>query len=1014
MPRMNILSRTEQERFDRPPVFNSAGRKQFFDFSSSLLKTAIRLKKPSSRIGFLLACGYFRAVKRFFRPQDYHHRDIEYVARQIVLSPEQFSTEDYSARARQRHEKLVLDFYGYRRFDGEAGSLIKTEIDSMICAQLKPKLIFWRCVDVLIREHIQLPGYNQLSALILKALNQRKKYLAAVIDKELTTNARALLDGLFDQEGEDKYARYKLTLIKKLSQSTKPAKIKERTDDLAYIAKLHNSVLPVLPVLNLGLEGIRYFATSVIKSDIFHLSRRSEEDRYVHVTAFITHQYYRLQDNLVDTLLTTVNSFLSGAKRDHKDRCYEQRKNQLGSLKALIASLDENIFAVLRKIRDITHDKHVDTTNKLMRICSLLDAKNDNIPQAEQQWHMLAQGLENEAGDGRYHDILEQRSVRLQNRVSPIVRVLDFDGASGAGFIVEAITYFKDKDGAIGKNAPLGFLEPTERAAVTRNGGFRLSLYKAFFFMHIAGAIKSGRLNLEHSYKYRPLDDYLIEKQRWKNDKEILLARAGLAEFANSKPVLDKLDQALYRQYEQTNRHIDDKQNHYLKITEGNGFVIATPKQENQAAEMLKPYFPERHFVPLPEILSTINTHTDFLDELQHWHQRYVKTRTADKILYAGVIGLGCAIGIPKMGRISPQINETSLQHAVNWYFSLDNIRAANDRMVSFMDQMELPNIYRREQDKLHTASDGQKFEVRTDSLNANYSFKYFGKGQGISANTFIDERNLLWHSLVFSAAERESAYVIDGLMYNDVIKSDIHSTDTHGYSEAIFGATHLLGFSYAPRIKNLKKQVLYIFKSHRKADHPDWAIRPEKYINRDIIEACWDDILRLITTIKLKETTASDIFRRLNSYSKQHTLYQALKAFGQIIKSDFILRYIDDMELRQAIEKQLNKVELANRFTRAVAVGNPREFVQGDKEEQEISEACNRLIKNAIICWNYLYLSQKLARMKNPGQKEKLLAAIASHSVICWEHTNLLGEYDFSDNKLKDSVGISLPKIAA
>lgn len=129
---------------------------------------------------------------------------------------------------------------------------------------------------------------------------------------------------------------------------------------------------------------------------------------------------------------------------------------------------------------------------------------------------------------------------------------------------------------------------------------------------------------------------------------------------------------------------------------------------------------------------------------------------------------------------------------------------------------MDLPNIYRKNYDVLHTASDGQKFEVRVDSLNANYSFKYFGKGKGVTTNTFIDERNLLWHSLVFSAAERESAYVIDGLMHNDVIKSDIHSTDTHGYSEAIFAAAHLLGFSYAPRIKNLKKQIFYIFKSSK------------------------------------------------------------------------------------------------------------------------------------------------------------------------------------------------------
>ena len=38
--------------------------------------------------------------------------------------------------------------------------------------------------------------------------------------------------------------------------------------------------------------------------------------------------------------------------------------------------------------------------------------------------------------------------------------------------------------------------------------------------------------------------------------------------------------------------------------------------------------------------------------------------------------------------------------------------------------------------------------------------------------------------------------------MHNDVIKSDIHSTDTHGYSEVISGATHLLHFGFAPRIK--------------------------------------------------------------------------------------------------------------------------------------------------------------------------------------------------------------------
>ena len=58
-------------------------------------------------------------------------------------------------------------------------------------------------------------------------------------------------------------------------------------------------VKPLISILGLKYEGIRYFANSVIKSDIFQLNQRREEDRYIHVVVFIAHQYYRLQDNLV-------------------------------------------------------------------------------------------------------------------------------------------------------------------------------------------------------------------------------------------------------------------------------------------------------------------------------------------------------------------------------------------------------------------------------------------------------------------------------------------------------------------------------------------------------------------------------------------------------------------------------------------------------------------------------------------------------------------------------------------
>ncbi|MCP4206376.1 MAG: transposase, partial [Shimia sp.] len=304
----------------------------------------------------------------------------------------------------------------------------------------------------------------------------------------------------------------------------------------------------------------------------------------------------------------------------------------------------------------------------------------------------------------------------------------------------------------------------------------------------------------------------------------------------------------MYQQYQDTNAAIENNQ--HLKIRADDAFHIKTPALDMSETDPLQETFPQRHDVPLAQVLDTIDRHCGMLSAFEHWQQTHIPQTVSRPVLLAGIMGLGCGIGVRKMARISSRMTENELEHAVNWRFSLDNIRAANDQVLKAMDKMVLPNLYRREADTLHTASDGQKFEVRGESLHASRSFKYFGQGQGVSAYTFVDERHFLWHSLMISAADRESAYVIDGLMRNDVVKSDIHSTDTHGYTEAIFGLTHLLGFSFAPRIKGIGKQILYLFRPKNRAN-PDWKITPDKTINADLIRENWDDLLRLVTTIQ-------------------------------------------------------------------------------------------------------------------------------------------------------------------
>ena len=260
----------------------------------------------------------------------------------------------------------------------------------------------------------------------------------------------------------------------------------------------------------------------------------------------------------------------------------------------------------------------------------------------------------------------------------------------------------------------------------------------------------------------------------------------------------------------------------------------------------------------------------------------------------------------------------------------------------------------------------------------------------------------------------RNQLYVIDGMMHNTIVKSDMHAVDTHGVTPLTFAAMHFLGIFFAPRISRLDERKLSAFLKRKVYQEQGYNLLPDNTINSEIIKEHWEDILRFMATIILKVTPASQLFERLNSYSHQHPLYKALKEFGNIIETLFILRYVDEPDIRQTVEKELNKLEHTNKFAKAVFHDNNHEFRQETREEQLIAEGCKRLIENAIILWNYLYLSEKIADTPDGKQRDELLHQIKYSSMASWQHINLLGEYDFSDERVSTITQFHIPKILA
>jgi TnpA family transposase len=998
MPKMRIFNRLDELEFESPPKFNSAERKKFFALSIALNELLENPRTtPTNKVCFVVSLGYFKARKKFFARQ-FLQTDIEFVANQLNVHLSEIHLESYSKVTYLRHQQLILNHCGYSKFDE---NFAKLEVQSLVKIQHRPKIILLELLEALARREMVIPSYNQLSNLIINVFNYSEQILSQTVFNSLNENQRLKLDSFLQKEDENLDWSYRLTLFKKTYQSTKPLKIKANLDDLKALQQLYLEFHAVITKLNLSAASVRHYAYLVIKAQIPQISRRSVPIRYLYLIAFIAYQTFKLNDMLIDTLLQTVKTATNSAERRQKEAYFAEREKRDESLK----TFKQNIFETLSAIRHIVDDNQLNDNQKVPLISQALETETVKFET------LISSEKKTQHGQD-YFEALEEQSLKLQRRVSDIVRQIQFDKNSSNPALLKALEHYQTHDANIDKNAPTDFLKLEERTAlISEEGKFRPSLYKVLLFVHIAEAIKSGALNLIHSEKYRSLDDYLIPKIEWEKHRAEYLERAKLTEFADCKATLDSLKSALDKQFQQTNQNFKAGKNPYLSVHKDGKIHIKTPKQEEIECLPLKAFFPARKYIPIIEVLATINQATNFLDEFEHWQPKYQREKPAAKTFFAGIMGYGCDIGHRKLAQISSQINENELGNVVRWYFSLQNVQAANDRILQFTSQLDLPRIYQAKPEKLHTSSDGQKRETENDSLNANYSFKYFGQNKGSSTVGFIDARNFMWYSTVISSAEREATYMIDGLMHNNVVKSDIHSTDTHGYSEVIFASSCFFRFEFAPRIKGLHKQNLYAFKTRKHYDEQEFILLPTRCIQESVIENDWDDILRFFATIQLKITSASQLFRRLNSYSKQHSLYQALKEFGRISKSLFILKYYDDCAFRQSIEAQLNKIESSNKFSKAVSFGQSNEFLQSEKEEQEIAETCRRLIKNAIICWNYLYLSRELAAEKNEERKAKLLEAIENSSVMTWAHFNLHGEFDFSDEKMQDSVGLLSPK---
>jgi TnpA family transposase len=997
MTLISVLSKAEAKEFDEPPIFNSIDRKRFYNLNATLQNTIDKLRTPTNKVCFLTSYAYFKAQKRFYDGK-FQEQDINYACRLLNIETALVSLKSYSRKIRLDHQLLIMNILGYSPFNDNLNNIVYQHVKSY----KSPRLVFTEMVDYLLLHKITIPRYRQFANIISVQLHKYKldinECLTNCLDKQIKLQLNALL-----HQGDDN--QYTLRFLKHYNQSLQPGNIRDNLQDFNSIKSLYSLVEKPFIALDLNHEGAMYLTRFVKRNRSLHLSQRIDSTRYVSLIAFIAYQYFQGHDILAEILLQSAQSVKNSVNEQLKTQRAENYNEQNSQFHGVVVQAKSCLASPLEQISSLVFNTDLTSKDCLAKIRKILLSKKLPIEECRNTLSNLEKSLQPDEQDNAYFSALESKSRKLQNRVGGIIKSINFTGDKN---LIEAIHNFQTSD-TLDATAPIGFLSEKERKHIMDGkNNIRAPLYKSLLFLKVAGSLKSGKLSIPYSYKYRDINDYLIPLEQWNAKRDDYIKQAGLEDFVDIEKLLSEYEIEMKESFVKVNNLILKEKTPYITTRLDGSFILRTPKLEEKETHSISSILPHKKDIPIQNVLSVIASQTAFPKHFLHDTPSMQHRKPENNTLFTTLMSYGCNVGIPRMARITKGQNQASLENVARQYMHIDNIKRANDSVLKKIDEV---SDYFITSDLRHTSSDGQKYNIDGCSLNANYSFKYFGKGQGVSSYTFIDDRFAHFYSTVISSSEREATYVLDGIMHNQVVKSDIHSTDSHGLTEAMFGLMHMTKVTFAPRFKNLSDQTLYGFKS-TKVGKNDFIV-PKKYIKSELVIQNYDDILRFAATIKLRYAPASQLFKRLNSYSKQHVLYKALKEFGRLRKTMFILRYMYDLEFRQAIEKQLNRGENSNKFSKAVAFGNNQEIIFEEKEEQEIAENCRQLIKNCIILWNYLYLI-KMLQSDDQALAQYALIVLQKGNVLAWKHVLLHGEYDLSPENTHDEFGLMDPKITA
>ncbi|MDN4887597.1 Tn3 family transposase, partial [Klebsiella pneumoniae] len=535
-------------------------------------------------------------------------------------------------------------------------------------------------------------------------------------------------------------------------------------------------------------------------------------------------------------------------------------------------------------------------------------------------------------------------------------------------------------------DAPTGFIKPRWQKLVMTDAGIDRRYYELCALSELKNSLRSGDIWVQGSRQFKDFEDYLVPPEKFtslKQSSELPLAVATDCEqYLHERLTLLEAQLATVNRMAAANDLPDAIITESgLKITPLDAAVPDTAQALIDQTAMVLPH------VKITELLLEVDEWTGFTRHFTHLKSGDL---AKDKnLLLTTILADAINLGLTKMAESCPGTTYAKLAWLQAWHTRDETYSTALAELVNAQFRHPFAGHWG---DGTTSSSDGQNFRTASKAKSTGHINPKYGSSPGRTFYTHISDQYAPFHTKVVNVGLRDSTYVLDGLLYHESdLRIEEHYTDTAGFTDHVFALMHLLGFRFAPRIRDLGDTKLYIPKGDAAYD----ALKPMigGTLNIKHVRAHWDEILRLATSIKQGTVTASLMLRKLGSYPRQNGLAVALRELGRIERTLFILDWLQSVELRRRVHAGLNKGEARNALARAVFFNRLGEIRDRSFEQQRYRASGLNLVTAAIVLWNTVYLERATQGLVEAGKPVdgELLQFL---SPLGWEHINLTGDY--------------------